>query len=37
MFIDKNAGTVQDILDEARKEFKFSEEGTGELRFAPFY
>uniref|UniRef100_A0A1I8BMR8 Ubiquitin carboxyl-terminal hydrolase n=1 Tax=Meloidogyne hapla TaxID=6305 RepID=A0A1I8BMR8_MELHA len=31
VFVDKTA-TVQDIIDEAKKEFKFSEDGTGFLR-----
>jgi hypothetical protein len=32
VFIEKSA-TIQDIIDEAKKEFKFSENGTGILRF----
>jgi ubiquitin carboxyl-terminal hydrolase 7 len=31
IFVEKSA-TVQDILDEAKKDFKFSEDGTGVLR-----
>jgi hypothetical protein len=31
VFIEKT-GSMQDIIEEARKEFKFSEEGTGILR-----
>jgi len=35
--VNKSA-TVQDILDEAKKDFKFSEDGTGILRFFhPFF
>lgn len=32
VFIEKT-GSIQDIIDEAKKEFKLSEEGSGILRF----
>ena len=32
VFVEKTA-TVQDIIDEVKKDFKFSDDGTGVLRF----